>query len=74
MPRTLDEIRRKGLEVLRRELGRSGLIRFLQQFEAGKGDYTRERREWVDNVSLEELRRVSGRGTAERKKKPRAKK
>jgi hypothetical protein len=73
MPRTLDEIRRRGLEALRRELGRFGLVRFLQQFESGRGDYTRERREWVDNVSLEELRRLSGR-RAGKGKKPRAKK
>ena len=56
MAQTLDEIRRRGLEALRRELGRTGLIRFLQQFETGRGDYAQERRQWVDNMSLEELR------------------
>ena len=56
MAQTLDEIRRKGLQALRRELGRTGLIRFLQQFETGRGDYVQERRQWVDDVSLEELR------------------
>jgi hypothetical protein len=59
MAQTLDEIRRKGLEVLRRELGRTGLIRFLQQFETGRGDYAHERRQWVDELSLEELRALS---------------
>jgi hypothetical protein len=34
-----EEIRRKGLAALRRELGRSGMIRFLEQFETGRGDY-----------------------------------
>jgi hypothetical protein len=36
---TVEEIRRRGLEALRRELGRAGMIRFMQQFEAGSGDY-----------------------------------
>jgi hypothetical protein len=31
------------------------MIRFLQQFENGKGDYARERHTWVDGQSLEEL-------------------
>ncbi len=35
MPRTLDELRRRGLEALREQLGRAGMIRFLQQFETG---------------------------------------
>ena len=59
MPRTLDEIRRQGLEALRRELGRAGMIRFLQQFEIGKGDYARERHDWVDSMALEELQKLS---------------
>lgn len=61
MPQTLDEIRRKGLEALRRELGWAGLIRFLQQFETGSGDYAQERWKWVDSLSMEEVRALSGR-------------
>ena len=61
MALTLDQIRRKGLEALRRELGPVGMIRFLQQFETGSGDYSRERREWVDNTSLDQLRAKAGR-------------
>ena len=60
MPATLDEIRRKGVEVLRRHLGRAGMIRFLQQFESGQGDYARERHRWVDATSLDELRKKAG--------------
>lgn len=74
MPRTLDEVRRKGLEVLRRELGRAGLVRFVQQFESGSGDYAQERRQWLDSLSLEELCGSSGHArTARRRKKPNAK-
>jgi hypothetical protein len=59
MPRTLNEIRELGLEALREKLGKTGMIRFLQQFETGKGDYTKERREWVDRTSLTDLRKAA---------------
>lgn len=55
MQRTLDEVRREGLEALRQRLGRADMIRFLQQFESGKGDYARERHDWVDKTTLSEL-------------------
>ena len=38
-----EQIRIIGLEVLVRELGATGLIRFLQVYEHGNGDYTQER-------------------------------
>jgi hypothetical protein len=53
---TLDEIYRQGLQALRDRLGRAGMVRFLQQFEKGEGDYARERHAWVDRMSLEDLR------------------
>ncbi len=53
---TLDEIRREGLAALRERLGRAGLIRFLQQFELGSGNYARDRHGWVDDHSLDDLR------------------
>ena len=55
MPQTLEQIRKKGLQVLRKELGRVGMIRFLQQFESGSGDYAKERHAWVDEMSLDQL-------------------
>jgi hypothetical protein len=67
MTRTLDEIRRKGLEALRRELGPAGMVRFLQQFEAGSGDYARARRTWVDEVTLDDIRAAAGRKRAKKK-------
>lgn len=45
---TLDDIRRAGVEVLVRELGPVGMVRFLQQFETGRGDYTAERQRRQD--------------------------
>lgn len=50
---TLNEIRQKGLEVLSRELGPVGMIRFMQQFETGSGDYSLERYEWLQDQTVE---------------------
>jgi len=49
---TLDQIRAAGLNALTRELGPVGMVRFLQQFETGRGDYSRERHEWLDDAHL----------------------
>jgi hypothetical protein len=59
MPRTLEEIRKVGLEALRERLGRAGMIRFLQQYETGSGDYANERRDWVDGLSLDDLQTLA---------------
>ena len=60
MHQTLDQIRRAGLSALRTRLGRAGMIRFLQQFETGSGDYAAQRHEWVDRLSLDELQHQAG--------------
>jgi hypothetical protein len=67
MALTLEQIRRKGLAALRRELGKDGMIRFLQQFETGSGDYARERYSWVNRTSLEDIRKAAN-GKRTRKK------
>jgi hypothetical protein len=57
---TLEEIRREGLTALRERLGRAGMVRFLQQFETGHGDYAQDRHAWVDQLSLEQIREAAG--------------
>ncbi len=52
---SLEEIRITGLKVLHRELGPVGLVRFLQLFNAGYGDYTKDRDQWLDQISLDDL-------------------
>ena len=51
---TLDQVRRAGLDALARELGPVGMVRFLQQFETGVGDYSAERHALIgsENVAL----------------------
>ncbi len=41
---TLYEIRTIGFDARIRELGPTGAIRFIQQYEFGHGDYTRNRK------------------------------
>jgi len=52
---TLEQIRLTGLKALSRELGPVGLVRFLQQFETGYGDYTTERHRWLGEPSVQYL-------------------
>lgn len=37
------------------------MIRFLQQFDKGSGDYTRERQQWAEQTSLEQILREAKR-------------
>ncbi len=48
---TLYEIRTIGFEALLRELGPAGAIRFIQQYESGRGDYTRNRKKLLPKKS-----------------------
>ncbi|MFZ5902631.1 MAG: hypothetical protein ACOYZ8_03650 [Chloroflexota bacterium] len=52
---TLSEIRTIGFDALLRELGPAGTIRFIQQYESGRGDYTRDRRRWLPKKSVREI-------------------
>lgn len=49
---TLEQIRRTGLEILAHELGPVGMVRFMQQFEMGQGDYSTERHQWLDTLDV----------------------
>ena len=54
---SLYEIRTIGFEALLRELGPAGAIRFIQQYETGSGDYTRDRRKILPKKSVREIGR-----------------
>jgi hypothetical protein len=56
MTMTGEQIRLRGLAALRKELGRAGLVRFLEHFEAGQGDYTSVRSKLLAGLTMEELR------------------
>ena len=46
-------LRKVGLEALCRSLGPLGMVRFLQQYETGTGDYTKERDLWLKDIDIE---------------------
>jgi hypothetical protein len=52
---TLEQIRLAGLKALSDELGPVGLVRFLQQFETGHGDYTADRHRWLGDPTVQTL-------------------
>lgn len=54
---SLYEIRTIGFEALIRELGPAGAIRFMQQYETGQGNYTRDRNKLLPKKSVREIGR-----------------
>jgi hypothetical protein len=48
------ELRREGWMALTERLGVSGAIRFLMQYDPGRGDYTVERREIFADLTLDQ--------------------
>ncbi|MBN1290394.1 MAG: hypothetical protein JXB48_01020 [Candidatus Latescibacteria bacterium] len=52
--RPISEISRQATDILFRELGVVETIRFLNQFLVGRGDYTKERENWLGDISLDD--------------------
>lgn len=52
---TQAQIRQLGIEALTKALGPAGMARFMQQFEIGSGDYTRDRDQILGDPSIEEI-------------------
>jgi hypothetical protein len=48
-------IRKLGLEALAKALGPIGMVRFLQQFDTGVGDYTKERELWLKDTDVKTI-------------------
>jgi len=51
------DIRREGWRALTERLGVAGAVRFLLQYDPGRGDYVRERRELFRGWTLDEATR-----------------
>ncbi len=45
------ELSQKGFNAL----GYVDAVRFLKQFDDGSGDYTQERSQWLDQLSLDDI-------------------
>jgi hypothetical protein len=65
--KTLNEIRIKGFRVLVKNLMPADAIRFIQSYTHGSGDYTKERKQWLDEdfdtvmASIKERRKKKSR-------------
>jgi hypothetical protein len=53
--RPLSELNQHATTILVREIGLVDTLRFLSQFSAGSGDYTKERGQWLDELSLKQI-------------------
>lgn len=49
------ELYRKGFKALVDALGYADAIRFIRQFDSGSGDYTEERHQWLDTLTMDEI-------------------
>ncbi len=62
---TLERIYQLGMKALIEKLGPGGALRFLQQFEIGSGDCTKERHTWLHGPDV----KSSARGIRRRRKR-----
>jgi len=51
----LEVIRTEGLKALKEKLGVVGMIKFIQMYSNGEGDYTAEREELLKDVTIEDF-------------------
>ena len=52
---TDEQFERFALDILNREMGLYGLARFLRVYRSGTGDYTRDRNQWLDGLTSQDL-------------------
>ena len=53
--KNLSEITQQAIEVLLKEVGIANTIRFLNQFSTGYGNYTEERENCLEDLTLNEV-------------------
>ena len=51
----MNDVRVRGTAALKRELGNAGMVQFLQQFEKGRGDYSKDRHKVLDKFSIDDI-------------------
>ncbi len=51
----LTQITQQATHILCKEIGVVNTIRFINQFTTGYGDYTKEREQWLKDLSLEDI-------------------
>ena len=48
-------IRERGFRALTKELGSSGMVMFIRQFESGSGNYTEEREDLHKDITIDDV-------------------
>lgn len=51
----LEIIRDEGLKALKEKLGPVRMVKFIQMYSDGKGDYTKEKEELLKDVTIEDF-------------------
>ena len=49
------EIQQLGIEALHKGIGVVGLIRFMQQFDKGHGNYVQDRKKWQKDYTVDTI-------------------
>ena len=49
------ELNRKGFQALVNSLGYVDAVKFMHQFDHGSGNYTEERDQWLDQLTMEDI-------------------
>ncbi len=49
------EVNKTATHILFQQMGVVDTIRFLNQFSLGSGDYTQERKRWIDDLTIEDI-------------------
>jgi hypothetical protein len=51
----LEDVRKRGYQILSKELGAFDFIRFIQQSSSGYGDYTKDKSKILSEISIDEI-------------------
>jgi len=52
---TDEQFEKHTLAILQRELGPLGMARYLRTHGSGNADYTRDRHQWLDHLTIDEI-------------------
>jgi hypothetical protein len=54
-PINTNTLQKLGIDALTEKLGVVGTIEFMRMFDAGHGDYTKERKQLFENLTIEKI-------------------
>ena|GEM_PF-765079 len=69
---TPEELRVEGFRVLSRGLGPAAALRFVLEYERGRGDYSSERHDLIDHLTVEQVEGLVEQMGHERPRRPRS--